>query len=170
MPIEPSPLDFYDDPANSVGYLTRIAFRQFSRHLERRTLSYGVTSGHWPFLRVLWNEEGMSQSELSRRVGMKEPTTVTALNAMEKAGFVRREPSTRDRRKMHIHLTDRGRALRQVMIAAVTEVNELASAGVSAEDMATLRKVLARLAANLEKDEFTPPVPEPLAGVLGEPP
>jgi DNA-binding MarR family transcriptional regulator len=145
--------DFYDDPANSLGYLTRIAHRAFSRQLERRTQTAGVSSGQWPFLRVLWNDEGMSQRELSRRVGMQEPTTVSALNSLEKSGLVRREPSREDRRKMHVFLTPRGRALRAEMMGRVTEVNDIASRGIDPLDMAILRRVLAKLSENLIQDE-----------------
>jgi len=46
-------VEFYAQPMNSIGYLSRITFRAFSRHLERRTLPYGVSAGQWPFLRAL---------------------------------------------------------------------------------------------------------------------
>ena len=59
---------------------------------------HGVSHGHWSFLRVLWEEDGLSQRELSTRVGMMEPTTVIALRGMEKAGLVRRSRSSADRR------------------------------------------------------------------------
>jgi DNA-binding MarR family transcriptional regulator len=150
----PAP-DFYDDPANSLGYLTRITHRAFSRQLERRTQMAGVSSGQWPFLRVLWNQEGMTQRELSRRVGMQEPTTVSALNSLERNGLVRREPSQEDRRKVHVHLTPKGRDLRADMMASVAEVNEIATRGVDPRDMETLRRVLAKLSENLIQDEFT---------------
>ncbi len=146
--------DFYDDPANSLGYLTRIAHRAFSRQLERRTQLAGVSSGQWPFLRVLWNQEGMSQRELSRQVGMQEPTTVSALNTLEKSGLVRREPSREDRRKIHIFLTPKGQALRTEMMSSVAEVNDIATRGIDPGDMATLRRVLAKLSENLAHDEL----------------
>ena len=90
--------EFYGDPKNSIGYLTRVAFRAFSRALENRTAPHGVSSGQWRFLRVLWREEGLTQRELSRRVGMQEPTTVIALKSLERSGFVERRKSSEDRR------------------------------------------------------------------------
>jgi DNA-binding MarR family transcriptional regulator len=148
-----APPGFYENPVNSIGYLTRIAFRSFSRQLERRTLPRGVSSGQWPFLRALWNEEGMTQRELSRRVAMQEPTTVTALNSLEKAGLVRREPSTEDRRKVHVFLTPKARLLRAELMVCVAEVNELAARGIDEADMAVLRRVLVQLAENLNRDD-----------------
>ena len=50
----------------SLGYLVRDANRAFQRLLERRISPHGVTRGQWYFLRVLWEEDGLSQRELSR--------------------------------------------------------------------------------------------------------
>jgi len=146
-------IEFYAQPMNSIGYLTRITFRGFSRHLERRTLPHGVSSGQWPFLRALWNEEGLTQRELSRRVAMREPTTVTALNVLEKSGLVKRVPSTADNRKIHIFLTPKGRKLRDKLIPFVADVNVIASAGLTEKDIETLRRVLLKMSDNLSKEE-----------------
>jgi DNA-binding MarR family transcriptional regulator len=149
----PTPVQFYANPINSIGYLTRITFRSFSRTLERMTLPYGVSAGQWRFLRVLWNEEGLTQRELSRRVGMREPTTVTALNGMEKAGLVRRKPSKEDRRKVHVFLTPRARRLQETLLPCVAEVNAIAAAGISAEELAVLRRALTKMSENLAAAE-----------------
>ena len=51
----------------SLGYLVRDANRAFQRLLEKRISPHGVTRGQWYFLRVLWEEDGLSQRELSAR-------------------------------------------------------------------------------------------------------
>lgn len=149
----PISIEFYAQPMNSIGYLTRITFRAFSRHLERRTLPFGVSAGQWPFLRALWNEEGLTQRELSKRVSMREPTTVTALNVLEKSGLVRRVPSTQDNRKTHIFLTPKGRRLREKLIPFVAEVNAIASEGLTEEEVGILRRVLLKMSDNLAREE-----------------
>ena len=75
-------IDFPPAAAPAISCATRN--RAFQRLLERRIAPYGVTRGQWYFLRVLWEEDGLSQRELSARVGMMEPTTVIALHSMEK--------------------------------------------------------------------------------------
>ncbi|HVI33890.1 MarR family transcriptional regulator [Phenylobacterium sp.] len=149
--------DFYADPNNSIGYLSRIAFRSFSRALEKRTLPHGVTAGQWRFLRVLWREDGLTQRELSRRVGMREPTTVTALKSLEKSGFVRRKQSEDDRRKIHVFLTPAAKKLQAVLAPCVAEVNEIALKGLSAEEVATLRRLLQHVGRNLAPEVDAPP-------------
>ena len=99
-------------PRLSSGYLVRDAHRAFQRLLERRIAPYGVTRGQWYFLRVLWITDGLSQRELSARVGMMEPTTVIALRSMERAGLIRRVRGADDRRKVRVFLTAKAKRLR----------------------------------------------------------
>ena len=148
----------YADPTNSIGYLTRIAFRAFSRALEARTTPHGVSAGQWRFLRVLWREDGLTQRELSRRVGMREPTTVIALKSLERSGFVVRRKYVEDRRKVHVFLTPQARALQPVLLPAVAEVNAIALAGLSKAEADSLRKALIQVGRNLASDlgEDTP--------------
>jgi DNA-binding MarR family transcriptional regulator len=143
----------FEDPANSFGYLFRIAFRSFSRALERRTLPFGVTSGQWRFLRVLWMEDGLTQIELSRRVGMREPTTVAAVNGLERAGFVARRRNSADLRKVHVHLTKRAKRLKDKLIPVVAEVNALGLNGLSPQQVKILRTALLRVMDNLSGDD-----------------
>jgi DNA-binding MarR family transcriptional regulator len=153
-----SDTQLYADPTNSIGYLTRIAFRSFSRALEVRTTPHGVSSGQWRFLRVLWREDGLTQRELSRRVGMREPTTVIALKSLERSGFVTRVKSEEDRRKVHVFLTDTARDLEAVLLPAVAEVNDIALNGLTKAEVQTLRKALTLVGRNLANDvgEDTP--------------
>ena len=144
---------FYADPTNSIGYLTRIAFRAFSRALEVRTSPHGVSAGQWRFLRVLWQEDGLTQRELSRRVGMREPTTVIALKSLERSGFVTRQKSVEDRRKVHVFLTPEAHALEATLLPAVAEVNAMALAGLTDAEVAVLRKALTQVGRNLASDD-----------------
>jgi DNA-binding MarR family transcriptional regulator len=145
-------IQIYADPSNSIGYLTRIAFRAFSRALETRTAPYGVSSGQWRFLRVLWREDGLTQRELSRRVGMREPTTVIALKSLERSGFVVRQKSLEDRRKVHVFLTPEAKGLQATLLPAVAEVNDVALAGLTASEIDILRRALSRVGRNLFAD------------------
>lgn len=154
--------DFYADPNNSIGYLTRIAFRSFSRALEKRTLPHGVTAGQWRFLRVLWREDGLTQRELSRRVGMREPTTVTALKSLERSGFVVRQQSAEDRRKTHVYLTPAAKTLQATLAPCVAEVNEIALRGLTQDEVLTLRRLLQHVGRNLGPDAEETPLDAPV--------
>ena len=104
----------------------------------------------WYFLRVLWEEEGLTQRELSNRVGTMEPTTLEAIRSMEAIGLVRRERDLKDGRKRLVYLTEKGAALEKVLLPlardlvddAVTELNT----DEQAELLIMLQKVRGKLA------------------------
>lgn len=159
MPQRPSPrksaarrpVEF--PPRLSSGYLVRDAHRAFQRLLERRIAAYGVTRGQWYFLRVLWNADGLSQRELSARVGMMEPTTVIALRGMERSGLIRRVRNDDDRRKVRVFLTAKAKRLRNELLNVARGITEEAEQGVAARDLAAFRRVIARMTANLDRVE-----------------
>lgn len=140
-------------PRLSSGYLVRDAHRAFQRLLERRIAPYGVTRGQWYFLRVLWTSDGLSQRELSARVGMMEPTTVIALRSMENAGLISRERSEDDRRKVRVLLTAKAKRLRSELLGVARGITDDAEAGIAARDLASFRRIIARMTANLDRIE-----------------
>ncbi|HYA04994.1 MAG TPA: MarR family transcriptional regulator, partial [Xanthobacteraceae bacterium] len=120
---------------------------------ERRIAPYGVTRGQWYFLRVLWNSDGLTQRELSARVGMMEPTTVIALRSMERAGLIRRRRGEDDRRKVRVFLTVKAKRLRNELLAVARRITDEAEQGLAARDLVMFRRVVTRMTANLDRIE-----------------
>ncbi len=143
------PAEYYTDPQNSIGYLARIVFRCFSRQLERSTLKHNVSAGQWRFLRQLWREDGITQRELSERVGMREPTTVVALKGLEKAGLITRKKSDRDRRKIYIFLTEHAKELELVLAPMNAEIHEVATRGMTDHEVEMLQTLMRRVIENI---------------------
>ena len=94
--------------AASLGYQVRLTHRLIQKYLQQRIEPYGVSLGMWYFLRALWNEDGLTQKQLSLIVGTMEPTTLSAIKAMEQNGLVNRSRNSEDKRKINIFLTERG--------------------------------------------------------------
>src|SRR4030088_3535610 len=70
-----------------LAHLTKEAWRGFVRALQWRLAAHGVSFGHWTFLRILWERDGLTQRELSDEAGVMEPSTFAALKAMEELGY-----------------------------------------------------------------------------------
>ena len=121
------------------------------RALQARLAPHGVTFGHWTFLRILWERDGLTQRELSAEAGVMEPTTVAALRAMEKAGYITRTQVERNRKNVYVHLTPKGRALKAKLVPLAIEVNELGLRGVSAADRAATQRTLLAIIDNLTR-------------------
>ena len=70
---------------------------------------------------------------------------------MEADQLISRQPSTSDRRKIHVHLTQKGRALRRKLIPYALEVNAAATEGIDMQDLDHLRRTLEKILHNLSQ-------------------
>ncbi len=150
--ITPDHVGTFSD--TTIGYLVRDVHRSLARTLQARIATHGVSMGQWFFLRALLDKDGLTQRELSQRVGMMEPTTVTALNGMERRGLVERVRNIHDRRKVNIFLTPKGLALRDVLLPCSLEVNREATQTISKADLSVAMDVLRRMTANLTGSHY----------------
>src|ERR1700686_5231924 len=78
-------------PDDRLPHLVKDATRALVRALQMRLATHAVSFGHWTFLRILWEGDGLTQRELSEQAGVMEPTTFSALKAMEKLGHIVRK-------------------------------------------------------------------------------
>lgn len=151
----------YSKPASSlespsderIAHLVRLSARGFNRALQLRLQSENVSFGQWIFLRILWQEDGLSQRELSERANLTEPTAHTALIRMEELGFIERRNVEGNKRRQHAFLTGKGWELRDLLEPLALEVNNAALAGLTESEQRTLRKALSVMIHNLEEDE-----------------
>jgi DNA-binding MarR family transcriptional regulator len=143
------------DTSDRTAHLVKDAGKAYVRSLQRRLAKLSIAHGHWTFLRILWKRDGISQVELSRWAGVMRPSTFAAVQAMEKLGYVERRQLPGNRKKVYIHLTPAGRALEAKLVPLAVEVNDVASAGLSATEVRDFRRTLARVIANLHDDAST---------------
>jgi DNA-binding MarR family transcriptional regulator len=140
-------------PNDRLAHLVKDATRALLRALQMRLAGHGVSIGHWTFLRILWEADGITQRELSERAGVMEPTTFSALKAMEKLGFVTRRQLPDSRKKIYVFLTPKGRLLKSRLVPLAEDVNEVAVQGVAAADVGATRRTLLAVLENLARDE-----------------
>lgn len=133
----------------SVGYMVRATYIAVTRALQHRLGVYKLTSPQWYFMREIWMQEGLSQRELSERVGTAESTTVSALRVLERRKLIHRVSRRGDRRASRVYLTETGKRLRKDVIPIITAVNALAIEGLSPSDVAALDRILGHIRANL---------------------
>jgi DNA-binding MarR family transcriptional regulator len=144
----------------SVGYQVRMVYRAMQRLLQTKIGPHGVTLGMWYYLRALWAEDGLTQRELSQRIGTMEPTTLGAIQTMERSGLVKRVRSKDDRRKVHIHLTKKGRDLERRLMPLAVQVVEASVAGFPPGEVQQLLRFLRAIRNNLESMQTDLAVPD----------
>lgn len=140
-------------PNDRLAHLIKDAARGATRALQMRLAEHNVAFGHWVFLRILWVKDGLTQRELSDGAGLMEPTTFSALVAMEKLGYIERRRLPHSRKNMYVFLTPAGRVLEEKLVPLAEEVNEIMVGGLDPADVATARRVLLAIIENMAADD-----------------
>jgi DNA-binding MarR family transcriptional regulator len=141
-------------PNDRLAHLVKDVARALVRALQVRLAEHSVSFGHWAFLRILWEHDGLTQRQLSKEAGVMEPTTFAALGAMEKLGYVTRRQMPENKKNVYIFLTPKGRLLKGKLVPLAEEVNEVAVRGVPAREVASMRRTLLAMIENLAQNEI----------------
>lgn len=134
-----------------IAHLVKNAYRGLSSALQARLRAHDVMYGQWTFLRILWQTDGITQRQLSARAGVREPTTFSAVQSMEKLGYVTRQKMPDNRKQVRVFLTPKGASLRALLIPAAEEVNDIALIGIPATNVAITRETLLAINENLAR-------------------
>lgn len=100
---------------------------------------------------LLRETEGMTQKELTVRLGVQPGSASEVLNKLEQAGLISRTPSETDHRTTDIRLTPDGEALAKEASAKRAERHEQMFAVLSEEEKDTLIALLERVNAHWDQ-------------------
>jgi DNA-binding MarR family transcriptional regulator len=137
-------------PAIGLGMLLRAADSTFNRHLRDELAHHDVTFGQFQHLRNLWVENGLTQAELSRRIGIEMASSTAILDSLEELQLITRVRNATDRRKINVFLTPAGAALKKPLIACAARVNKAARRGLSDTELAGVFALVSRIIENLD--------------------
>lgn len=137
------------DSKVSLALMARELHRAYGRALQDCISPFGINIGQWLFLKTLWAEDGLTQRELSRRVGMMEPTTVTALNVMEQRNLITRVRNTGDKRKINVFLTDRAKSLEPQLIKIANDLESASIRNVPSDALEAALGIMHKVLTNL---------------------
>jgi MarR family transcriptional regulator, organic hydroperoxide resistance regulator len=151
-------------PAIGLGMLLRAADMDFNRRLRDELAFHDVTFGQFQHLRNLWVENGLTQAELSRRVGIEMASSTAILDSLETRRLITRVRNATDRRKINVFLTAAGAALNKPLMACAARVNKGARRGLTDAELASVFALVGRIIANLEAMRAAPAIEAPAKG------
>jgi DNA-binding MarR family transcriptional regulator len=97
----------------------------------------------------LWDRGRMRQTDLARHVGADAATMTRTIQRLEKAGYVRRERSTSDKRSVLVEPTAASLALRQQVEELWSRLEDYATGGLTEVERSETLSVLEHLETNL---------------------
>jgi len=147
--------ELYAGPWN-IGFQFRDLHRIFRSRVQDTLRQHGSSVSHWGYLWALYQEDGLAQNELARRVRLMGPSVVVALNQMERLGLVRRQRSQTDRRVVHVFLAEKGQDMRKDMTEVAVAGNEAALRHLTNQEVDLLLTLLAKVRTGLEENQEGP--------------
>ena len=107
----------------------------------------GITYTQYIVFMVLWENDGLTVGELGNKLSLDNGTLTPMLKKLEQAGFVTRLRDKDDERKVTIHLTEEGWALRDKVSSVPEQVG--ACIQISPEEARVLYGLLYKIIGTL---------------------
>ena len=138
------------DPA--IGGLVARSAKELNRALDQALTAAGGSTPTWQVLSALHAGPHRTQRELAEAVGVRQPTLIHHLDALERAGLITRERDADNRRVQRVTATEAGGQLFLRLRRAAAAFDGRLRAGLSDAEVGELRRLLGQLAENGRPD------------------
>jgi DNA-binding MarR family transcriptional regulator len=143
------------DIEKSIGFLLAKAHQRgwalFSEEIGR----YELTPPQFSVLAFLWQQDGLTQTELSEKTQIDRTTIGGLLDRMARSNLLERRPHPQDRRAHLVYLTEHAKKLEPELTNLAHDVLNRFTAGLSEKDKQQLRIMLEILRGERKNDAST---------------
>ena len=129
----------YDD---CIIFLLAKAYQKAHGDFKRRLQSYGLTPIQHLILEVLWGEDGLSASDIGKKLVLDGATLSGVLDRLTIGGWVFKKPDTNDRRVLRNYLTPMSQELKPKLSETRDQTNEDLLKPFSLEEKVLLKRFL----------------------------
>ena len=136
---------------NGFGYLLNDTSRLLRRRFEQKASNYNITSAQWRAMAQLSRNDGLTQVALAHLLEIEPMSVCRLIDRMEAGGFVTRQPDPADKRAKLVYLTEKSRALLDIIRVVAMEVYEDAFAGFDEDERLRLVAAINKINSNLSK-------------------
>jgi DNA-binding MarR family transcriptional regulator len=125
-----------------IIFLLAKAYQKAHGDLKRRLQSYGLTPIQHLILEVLWAEDGLSASDIGKKLVLDGATLSGVLDRLTAGGWIQKEPDSEDKRVLRNYLTDKTRELKPSLSETRDQANEDLLKTFSLEEKVLLKRFL----------------------------
>ena len=140
-------------PEETIDFPIRRVWSRISRLYNTEAAKYG---GSMAVGQILLNieQEGTPSTKLGPKMGMEARSLVRTLQTMEDEGLIKRVADTDDKRVVRIHLTAKGKQMRDVSRDTVVKFNQAVQSRFTQAQLNNFRQVMAELDRILEQEQL----------------
>ncbi len=131
--------------SKSIGFLLSKAYQRACALYKEKFDHYNLTPQQFGLLRFLWEEDGITQVDLSTRSQIDRTTIGGLIDRLEQSKLLVRLPHPGDRRAYRISLTESGKGLEKELTPLAEELHKAILAPLSPEEVVFLTTILQKL-------------------------
>jgi len=138
--------------SQSQGGFLMAKIRQVGGRIAERILreyNIEITAAQGRIMFALWQQDGISINKLAKKTQLGKSTLTSMLDRLEKMGYIKRQRSGKDRRKILIRRTKKDRALEGKYVEVSQQMTRLYYKDFSKNEIDRFEKDLARILNNL---------------------
>jgi len=133
------------DRKTSFGWMINVLAGKAAKKLEAKLKKHDLTVALWPTLMCLWEEEGVTQSEISAKSKVENSTTTRTLDKLEALALVERRADPKSRRSFRIYLTEQGRDIKKTVSPLPMAVNKEMLSSLDEKEQAEMIRLLKKM-------------------------
>jgi len=133
----------------SIGFLLAQVCRLEHVRAHELLEELGLYRGQHSMLRALWEQDGLTHTELAKCSHVRPSTITKTIQRMEKVGLVERKHDAEDQRVSRVYLTKAGRAVQGDVEQTWHKLEEEIFAGFTLEERILLRRFFLQIRENL---------------------
>jgi DNA-binding MarR family transcriptional regulator len=125
-----------------IIFLLAKAYQKAHGDFKRKLQSYGVTPIQHLILEVLWGEDGLSASDIGKKLVLDGATLSGVLDRLAAGGWILKRPAEDDKRVLRNFLTPKSKELKPRLSEARDQTNEDLLKNFSLEEKVLLKRFL----------------------------
>jgi len=142
------------DLSDYLPYLMNRTMARLAAIGEIEFAKFGIKLQGWRVLASLYAQDGQRISELADSTSIEISTVSRLVDALESQGFVEKRRERPRARSVTAHLTRQGRNLVQRLLPSAEYTERAAVEGISAADLAVVKRALKKMFDNLGRTEI----------------
>ncbi len=125
-----------------------VIHRRAMMHLDRELKSYNIRAGQVPILRILDEEDGITQDKIKQILHMDKGALAKTIKPLITQGYILRTKTPEDRRAYSVTLTQRGRDIMPHLSKIISDWMTVITKGMTTTQQKSALALLSRMSSN----------------------
>ena len=136
----------------SIGTLIKCITNEYEKNFNQLLVTSGITASQCAVLEYLYNtnKEYVNQKDIERHLNLSNPTVTGLLKRLDEKGYVLVVPSSQDKRKKNVHLTEHALDMQKRLDHSKKKIENAMVRGMKKNEIQCMQKYLERVLYNIE--------------------